>query len=215
MLNHITPIVSRLVIANILVFIILGFGGGFMSSDLYKEVAHYFILSKSNLIFNRGMQSDFLPIQVVTSFFAHKTILHIVFNMWALINFGSVIETVFGAKRFLAFYLFCGVVGCILVALFDPTPNPVLGASGAIFGLMTAFGIYFPTNKLTFFVPIPITLTAKNWVYAFGGFSLLMVILDFVNPDAHYGGNISHFGHLAGMVAAFIFFYSGLDSKIR
>lgn len=215
MLNHITPIVSRLLIANILVFIILGFGQSFMSPELYDEVSNYFILSKSHLIFNKEMASDFLPIQIVTSFFAHKTILHIVFNMWALINFGAVIETVFGAKRFLAFYLFCGVVGSILVTLFDPTPNPVLGASGAIFGLMTAFGIYFPTNKMTFFVPIPITLTAKNWVYAFGGFSLLMVILDFIFPAKHYGGNISHFGHLAGMVAAFIFFYSGLDKKIR
>ncbi len=215
MFNNITPIVSRLVIANIVVFIILGLGESFISPNLYNEVSHYFILSKSNLIFNTNMASDFLPVQIVTCFFAHKTILHLVFNMWALVNFGSVIESVFGAKRFLAFYLFCGVVGSILVALFDPTPNPVLGASGAIFGLMTAFGIYFPTNKLTFFVPIPITLTAKNWVYAFGGFSLFMVILDFTNPGPHYGGNISHFGHLAGMVAAFIFFYSGLDKKVR
>lgn len=215
MLNNITPIVLRLLILNILVFLVLAGGPFFMTASTYNEIAQYFILFKTNLFFNKEEASYFLPIQIVTHFFAHKTILHIVFNMWALISFGSVIEMVFGPKRFLAFYLFCGVVSGLLVTLFDPTPNPVLGASGAILGLMTAFGIYFPEQKLTFFVPIPITLSARNWIYALGGFSLLMVILDFTNPTKHYGGNISHFGHLAGMVAAFIFFYTGIGNKIK
>ncbi len=214
MLNNITPIVLRLVIANVLVFLVLALGENFIDADMYNNISHYLILFKSNLIIHRNIPDYFLPIQVVTSFFAHKTLLHIVFNMWALINFGAIIERVFGAKRFLTFYLFCGVVGSTLVALFDPTPNPVLGASGAIFGLMTAFGIYFPEQKMTFFVPIPITLSARNWVYAFGGFSLLMVIWNFVSPEGYMGGNISHFGHLSGMVAALIFFYSGIGSKL-
>lgn len=213
MFKNITPVVLRLIIINVIVFIFLNLAPYVMPED--QEVYRYFLLFKSNLIFHKGEPSYFLPIQVVTSFFSHISILHIVFNMWALINFGSVIEMVFGPKRFLAFYLFCGTVGSLLVTLFDPTTNPVLGASGAIFGLITAFGIYFPTQKLTFFILIPVTLTARNWVLAFGGFSLLMVILDFVNPSEHIGGGISHFGHLAGMVAAFIFFYSGIGRYVK
>lgn len=222
----ITPIVLRLLIANIAVFVILQISGMDTLND------EYFVLHKTNLLGLRPVTTvDFVdyftvndvplvpanafkPVQILTSFFNHGGLWHIFFNMWALVNFGSVIEMVFGPRRFLAFYLFCGLVGGLITALLDPSPIPVVGASGAIFGLMVAFAIFFPHNKLTFMVPIPLTFEARTWMMIFGGISTLFVILGFVRPENGITGGISHFGHLAGMIAALIFFYSGIGKRI-
>lgn len=147
-------------------------------------------------------------VQIVTHFFNHGGILHILFNMWALANFGSIIEMVLGARRFLEFYLFCGVLGGLFCAFLDPSPIPIVGASGAIFGVMVAFAIYFPQHKLTFLMPFPLTFEARTWIIILGVMSAFFVVSDYLHlPSSKWGGNISHFGHLAGMVSALIFFY--------
>lgn len=149
---------------------------------------------------------QFKPLQIITHFFSHSltSIFHIVFNMFVLFSFGPILETVMGPKRFLAFYLFCGVLGGILIALLDPSVMPVVGASGAIFGVMVAFAMYFPKQKLNIMF-IPIGFEARKFIPAIGVISLVFVVLDYFGVDA--GGGISHFGHLAGMVAAVLFFY--------
>jgi membrane associated rhomboid family serine protease len=136
-------------------------------------------------------------VQIVTHFFSHTEIFHIVFNMMALISLGSGVEYVLGSKRFLEFYLFCGVLGGILITLFDPSPSPVLGASGAIFGVIVAFAVFFPREGLSIFFLPPIE---ARWVaIGIGVVSLGLVITGM-------GGSISHFGHLAGMIAALVYF---------
>ncbi|MFN0201012.1 MAG: rhomboid family intramembrane serine protease, partial [Bacteroidia bacterium] len=82
-------------------------------------------------------------------------------------------------------------------------------ASGAIFGVLTAFAIYFPKEKLTFFMPIPLTFEAKTWITILGVMSAGLVAWGYIslNNGASITGGISHFGHLAGMVSALIFFY--------
>lgn len=148
----------------------------------------------------------FKPVQIISHFFSHSLndLFHIIFNMFVLASFGPILEMVMGKKRFLAFYLFCGVVGGILIALLDPSIWPVVGASGAIFGVMVAFAMYFPREKLNIMF-IPIGFEARKLVPALGIISLVFVVLDFLGIEA--GGSISHFGHLAGMIAAVLFFY--------
>jgi membrane associated rhomboid family serine protease len=110
-----------------------------------------------------------------------------------------------GAKRFLQYYLFCGIVGGLLTAFLDPSPVSVVGASGALSGLLVALALYFPNLRMSLMFLIPMRAITLAW--GFGIFSAAFVLLNLVNPSSGVGGNISHFGHLAGMVAALIFFY--------
>ena len=151
-------------------------------------------------------QGEFKPLQIVTSFFYHDrdNLLHIVFNMFVLASLGPLIEMVLGSPRFLKFYLFCGVVSGLLLAYFDPSPANVVGASTAISGVLVAFAMYFPKQKLQFLF-IPFGFEARKFVIGVGIFSAVMVVLQVLNVTD--GGYISHFGHLVGMIAALIFFY--------
>lgn len=182
--------------------------GGVLTVDNVKS----YVLASPKLGKQLAGKLDFLrtdkfkPLQIITHFFSHSldSLFHIIFNMFVLFSFGPILETVMGAKRFLAFYLFCGVVGGILVAVLDPSIIPVVGASGAIFGVMVAFAMYFPKQKLNIMF-IPIGFEARKFIPAIGVISLVFVVLDYFGVDA--GGGISHFGHLAGMIAAVLFFY--------
>jgi membrane associated rhomboid family serine protease len=197
MFENLPPVVKNLVILNGIVFLFLFWA----SHSHMAPVLTNFVLYKSDLILNRPPFGDevhsFRPVQIVTHFFSHTEIFHIVFNMMALISLGSGVEYVLGSKRFLEFYLFCGVLGGILITLFDPSPSPVLGASGAIFGVIVAFAVFFPREGLSIFFLPPIE---ARWVaIGIGVVSLGLVITGM-------GGSISHFGHLAGMIAALVYF---------
>ena len=142
----------------------------------------------------------FKPLQLVTHFFAHIGFLHILFNMLALFSIGTPVELVMGSRRFLQYYLICGVLGGLLIATLDPSPNPVLGASGAVAGTAVAFALFFPQNELLIF-PIPFPIKAWKLVLGYGVFSFVMVV---INPVA---GGISHFAHLSGMLVAVGYFF--------
>lgn len=178
--------------------------------------------------------------QIVTHMFMHGNFMHIFFNMFALWMFGSSIEQVWGAKRFLVYYMITGFgafllhylvisieawhlikeLGPELLAYIKergfsllsrsgdyPTPEigklieiyniPVVGASGAVFGILLAFGMMFPNTKLLFlFFPVPIK--AKYFVMLYGAFELFSGIAN--RP----GDNIAHFAHLGGMLFGYI-----------
>ena len=131
--------------------------------------------------------------------------------MFALASLGPAVERVLGPKRFLRFYLFCGIVGGIVVAVFDPSSAPIIGASGAIFGVMAYFSYYYPSAKLSVFFLPPIA--AKKLMAIIVGASAFIVILiilgNFVPALSGFDGwGISHFGHLSGVIAAVIYFYT-------
>ncbi|MEM8901600.1 MAG: rhomboid family intramembrane serine protease, partial [Bacteroidota bacterium] len=149
--------------------------------------------------------AKFQPIQLITWAFNHGDFWHILFNMFIFFLIGPAVEHILGTERFLKFYFFCAIFGGLLIALLDPSTIPVLGASGAIYGVMVAFALFFPREKFYFYFLIPVE--ARWFVTGIGVFSLIMVIRDVLGLGG--GGTISHFGHLAGMVAAFIFFYLG------
>ena len=223
---QLTPIVKNLLIINALVWVSLMILTGSNENFGKSLNSNFFTLNKSNLLGLRetvpmegGIEgypvggnyaipaNKFNPIQILTSFFNHDSrgIQHILFNMFTLLMIGPAIEMAMGSKRFLQFYLFCGIVAGILVAFLDPSPNPVLGASGAILGLIVAFAVYYPQAELLLFFVLPMKSTTIAWVAGIG--SAALFILDTVGADMANWGNISHFGHLAGMVAALLFFY--------
>jgi membrane associated rhomboid family serine protease len=161
----------------------------------------------------------FKPYQLVTHMFMHASIGHIFFNMFALWMFGSVMENVWGPKRFLIFYMICGLGAAICflaaqtaefhnltqaflngeapqAAIIEFLREPVLGASGAIFGVLVAFGVMFPNSLiyLYFFVPIK----AKWFVIGYIALELYMGVQE--NPGDH----VAHFAHLGGALFGFI-----------
>lgn len=136
--------------------------------------------------------------QFVTYMFLHSPVdpLHIFLNMFALLMFGPRVELEMGAKKFLIFYLICGIGSALLfIPLSDNWDTPLLGASGAIFGILTAFGIMFP--QATVFVMGYIPMPAIFAVILFGGIELFFGISGF-QPG------IANFGHLGGMITGYI-----------
>ncbi len=193
-----TPVVMNLIFINVIVFFIQ-----FLVAEHHPEYSYLFVLHKNNWLGLRSVvgPDEFTPLQLLTHFFSHGGLLHIFFNMFALSSLGSAVEAVIGPQRFLKFYLFSGFVGGIFISTFDPSPVPVLGASGAVSGVLLAYAMYFPKQRLMIF-PLPFSFQARSLVLVYMIFTVAMVTL-----FPYGGGGISHFGHLAGMIAAFLYFY--------
>jgi membrane associated rhomboid family serine protease len=141
----------------------------------------------------------FEPWQVITYGFMHSGVEHLAFNMFALYMFGSGLERAFGRNRYLQLYFTSMVTGALtqlaVAAAVGGEPVPVIGASGAIFGLLLAFGMYFPYQKifLYFVVPMP------AWVFV-----LLYGILELVLGVTGTEAGVAHFAHLGGMLGAWL-----------
>jgi membrane associated rhomboid family serine protease len=142
----------------------------------------------------------FEPWQVITYGFMHGSITHLAFNMFALYMFGSDLERVFGQKRYLQLYFTSMVTAAIaqlLVAYaIGGDPVPVVGASGAIFGLLLAFGMYFPRRTIVLLIP-PIPMPAWVFVIVYGVVELVMGV-----TGTQEG--VAHFAHLGGMLGAWL-----------
>lgn len=144
--------------------------------------------------------------QIFSYMFLHSThgFFHIFFNMYALLIFGVPIEQAWGARRFLLYYFFCGTGAGITIYLINLISSgvgyviPTIGASGAVFGLLLAFGILYPNAQLLLFFIIPIR--AKYLVVMYGALELYLEL---------FGGqsNISHVGHLGGLFFGLIYFF--------
>ena len=191
---RITPIVKHFIIINVIMFALTLLAENFM---LEKFALFYF-----NSPF-------FKPYQLISYIFMHGGFMHILFNMYSLYIFGSVLESVWGGKKFFIYYMVTGI-GAVLFHLFitylriesgvlDPylaSIIPMVGASGAIYGLLLAYGVLFPNNVLTLFFP-PVSLKAKYMVFVFGG-------LEFLLGLGGSGDGVAHFAHLGGMLFGFV-----------
>lgn len=142
----------------------------------------------------------FMPFQFLTHMFMHGDIWHIFFNMFALWMFGRIMEQTWGWKKFLIFYFVCGFGSALiqevgqLIGLINPQ-DYIIGASGAIMGILLAFGMLYPNEKM-FILPIPFPLKAKYFVI---GYAIYEVILGLLNLD-----KTAHFAHLGGMLFGFL-----------
>lgn len=138
--------------------------------------------------------------QLITYQFTHTEFLHLFFNMFALFMFGRVLESYWGPSRFFTYYMVTGIgAGLIQLAIcyFQNIYSITIGASGAVFGILLAFGMIFPNTQLMI-IPIPFPIKAKYLVIGYG---LLELSMGFANRS---GDNVAHFAHLGGMLFGII-----------
>jgi membrane associated rhomboid family serine protease len=198
---RLTPVIRNLIMINAIVFL-------FQSLAPVKEFidcidpgnpANYPMDVVSGYLAMWFPQSDcFKPYQLFTYMFLHGGFMHIFFNMLTLAFMGPILENFWGAKKFLLFYMICGVgagVFNMLVTTFFglESYSVMMGASGAIYGVLMGFGMLFPNMEIMLLIP-PIPIKAKYLVFVLGGMTFLM----------DRGGNVAHFAHLGGIIFAFI-----------
>jgi membrane associated rhomboid family serine protease len=146
------------------------------------------------------MDSHFAPWQLLTYAFLHGSFSHIFFNMLALYMFGGEIERLFGS-RFYTLYYFGSVISAaichlVVTAAMGLPPVPMVGASGGIYGLLLAFGIYFPHRRVLLLFP-PIPLPARVFVFGFAALELFLGI-------TQTAAGVAHFAHLGGMLGGWL-----------
>lgn len=177
-----TPWVKRLLIANFAIFLIQGLG-------IIPDVVW------RNLTFQvPGFLTT--PWSFFTYMFLHANFIHLFGNMLILFFFGPPLEQKFGSAYFIKFYILCGLSGAILAPLFvGAQPTSLLGASGAVFGLLIAFAMNWPDAQiyLYFLFPVP----AKWFVGVLGLLTLFATVRG-------SGGGVAHWAHLGGMVTGFV-----------
>jgi len=137
--------------------------------------------------------------QLLTYSFLHGGIMHLLLNMYGLWLFGSRMEAMWGSRIFAVYYFVC-VIGAglvqLLVANYQGGSYPTIGASGGVFGLLLAFGISFPNEKLMLIFP-PVILSAKWFVLIYGAIELWAGVTGTM-------AGIAHFAHLGGMLFGFL-----------
>jgi membrane associated rhomboid family serine protease len=142
--------------------------------------------------------ASFMPWQLVTYAFLHGGMLHLAFNMFALYMFGSAIEQVFGSRRYLIYYFVCVVSAALTQLVFAMASGgfyPTVGASGGVFGLLLAYGIYFPNNRVMLLFP-PIPMPARVFVFVY---ALVELFLGVTGTQE----GVAHFAHLGGMIGGY------------
>jgi membrane associated rhomboid family serine protease len=179
---RLTPVVRNIVIINVIVFILQNLVPGFTS-----------LLSLWN-----PQTELFKPYQLFTYMFAHADFFHIFFNMLVLASAAPILENFWGQKKFLTFYLVtgigAGVFHLVINLLFfeNITYGSMLGASGAVYGVLMGLGMMFPNMEMRLLIP-PVAIKAKYLVWVLGAITFLLS-----------GAGVAHFAHLGGIIFAFI-----------
>jgi len=189
------PAVRTLLILNVVIFlagmiplsnpVVVRGVGGVSSVDEWMQIV--------GALFPIG-SSLYGPWQYLTMMFLHGSMGHILFNMLALWMFGNELEQLWGSRRFLLYYLICGIGAGIIhnlvtLATTDGQIIPAVGASGAIMGLLMAYGLLFPDRMI--FVGLFFPMRARIAVFVIAGIDLLLGI-------SAVGDGIAHFAHLGG-----------------
>ena len=191
-MRTIPPITKNLLIINVLMFL-----ASWVFETQHVDLGYYLGL-------HFFLAPDFHVYQLVTYMFMHANIGHIFFNMFALWMFGCVLENVLGPKRFLIYYFACGIgAGLIqeiaqtgaLYMMLSHTISITVGASGAIYGVLLAFGMLFPNERI-FIFPIPIPIKAK-WFITF------YILIELFSALSTTSDGVAHTAHLGGMLIGF------------
>ena len=185
---RLTPVVRNLIFINVIVFII---------QQLLTPIGELLPLYSP---FHRP--EFFRPYQLFTYMFAHADFWHIFFNMLMLAFFGPILEEFWGQKRFLLFYIIAGIGAGIFNILMDlffglGAFSVMLGASGAVYGVLTAFGIIFPNMELRLLF-LPVSFKAKYMVMVLGGIAI------YSGFKSDPSDNTAHLAHLGGIIVAII-----------
>ena len=206
-MNAIPTVTKNLLIINVLAFL-----ATLVAQTYGVDLEHYLGL-------HFFLASDFNVAQLVTYMFMHGGFTHLFFNMFAVWMFGRILEQVWGPKKFLFYYLVCGIgAGFIqeavqfiqyetVLAAYDNVNTgsaiipmqdylnmmTTVGASGSVYGILLGFGMLFPNQQL-FIFPLPIPIKAKYFVI---GYALIELYSGLANNP---GDNVAHFAHLGGMI---------------
>jgi len=179
--------------ANIVVFLLQMS----MGTSLTAMFALWPIEPDPAIYFGPGV--GFAPWQLVTYGFLHGGFSHIFFNMFAIYMFGSALEQFFGTRYYVTLYFVSVVVAGLTQLAVNAllgSPYPTLGASGGVYGLLLAFGMYFPQQRIMLLFP-PVAMPA--WV-AVTGYAVLELVLGVTGTQQ----GVAHFAHLGGMLGAFV-----------
>jgi len=146
--------------------------------------------------------------QLLTYLFLHGGITHLLFNLLALWMFGGELESYWGSRKFLWFFIFCGVGAGICTVIFTPYQYiPVIGASGAIYGILLAYGWLFPNRLIYIYFLFPIP--AKYMVIIFG-------LIELFSSIEGTGGGVAHLTHLGGLLFGLLYMaYPVIRQRIR
>ena len=188
---RITDVVKNLLIINVIVFFAVRY------LIPIPGIERFFMLVYPGLEImdpSSGYMLKFEPVQVITHMFMHGDERHLIFNMLGLYFLGPMVESSLGAKRFLILYLTSGFVASIAQLLV--TQGIIVGASGAVFGVLAAFATMYPNMKLMLLFP-PIPIKAKYMAMA------LIAIGLFSGVTGTQDG-IGHFAHLGGALCGFL-----------
>lgn len=199
---RLTPVVKNLIIINVIIFLAgalapkADFGGCFGQPGHPQGLNN--IISGYLAMYDASNTQCFKPYQLFTYMFVHGDFMHIFFNMLTLAFMGPILESFWGPKRFTTFYLATGIgagVFSIVLSSFLGIGQfgTMVGASGAIYGVLMGFGMLFPNMEVMLLIP-PIPIKAKYLVFLLGGLTFLM----------DTSGRVAHFTHLGGIIFAFI-----------
>ncbi len=183
------PVTQVLIFANIAVYLLESGGMPLVDTFALWPPA-----------FGPDMVSGFAPWQLVTYGFLHGNLGHIFFNMFGLYMFGSAVELLFGARFFLGYY-FASVVAAALthiavITFLGGSGAPLVGASGGVFGLLLAYGWYFPQRTVLLIIP-PIPMRARTFVAVYA-------VLELYFGVTGTASGIAHFAHLGGMLGGWL-----------
>ena len=179
MLNSLPPATRAIIVANVIVFLAQMSGG--------EALLQQFALWPLGTLFQ--------PWQLITYAFLHGSPAHIFFNMFALFMFGRPLEYFWGSRRFAVYYFACVIAAGatqLWTSALANSSEATVGASGGVFGLLLAFAMYFPRQRITLLFP-PIPMPAWLFVTLYG---VLELVLGVTNTQA----GVAHFAHLGGML---------------
>jgi membrane associated rhomboid family serine protease len=193
---YISDVVKNLLILNIIAYI---------ATHLTGDLGEEWLLRLS--VYYPG--SDyFRPYQIITYMFMHGGFTHIFFNMFALYMFGTPVEMSWGPKKFLFFYLFTGLGALVLQFIvqyveisqqsvsMEAMNIPMLGASGAVFGILAAYGMQFPNSIIQLIIP-PVRMKAKYFVLIYAALEIFLGMRNFMP-------GVAHFAHVGGALFGFL-----------
>jgi len=196
MFSAIPPITRALLVVNIAVFL----AQAFFDASLVVWFALWPFHASSVPGAPAAGIVGFLPWQVVTYSFLHGNALHLFFNMLGLFMFGSEVERVLGSRRYVSYYfvsVLAAAVAQLAMSIVNPgPPYPTVGASGGVFGLLLAYGMFFPRRiVMLIFPPIPM----PAWLFVIF-YALLELYLGVTGTQA----GVAHFAHLGGMLGGYL-----------
>ncbi|MEK6572240.1 MAG: rhomboid family intramembrane serine protease [Bacteroidota bacterium] len=206
------PVIKTLLISNVTVFLFLFLLGPLR---IGRVPVSDLLISWFGLF---PLEGGFYPWQVFTYMFLHGGFFHLFFNMFALWMFGMEIENSWGSKKFLLYYLLCGVgaaLSNLFVAPIFGATGPTVGASGAIYGVLLAFGLLFP-DRYVFMFPFFVPVKAKYLVSLF-------ILLEVFYGVTGTSDGVAHFAHLGGAAIGYLYLlvdrrrlpFEGIFNRVR